>query len=75
MGEVTTMYNLDRPAGARKFLREIRFGATGDHIDKLVTNDGRQVSIDEATDKEVVVYAKQLSESLGINARWKRKIR
>lgn len=47
----------------RDFLKQVRFGEEGSAITKLTQADGKTVSIDDATDEQVLQVAGELAKT------------
>jgi hypothetical protein len=60
---VHKMWNLSSPKMCRDFLKNVRFGPEGSSITYLQQADGNQVSIDDATDEQVLQIAAELAEA------------
>lgn len=77
MSEPIQFWNLNSPKMCRDFLKQLHFGPPDKpeqcgKITHFDLEDGRRVSIEEATDEQVVDYANQIAEMIGAKVR-KRK--
>lgn len=60
---INKFWKLDSPSMCRDFLKQIRLGKDGDRITFLQQSDGKQVSLDEASDEQVMQVANELAEA------------
>lgn len=58
-------WRLDSPSMCRDFLKSIRMGPWGGRIEYLQQADGKQISIDDATDEQVLQVAREFAEAFG----------
>jgi hypothetical protein len=62
---ITKVWKLNSPSMCRDFLKQVRIGKEGNQITYLQQADGKQVSIDEASDQQVLQVANELAEAIG----------
>lgn len=63
---IEKFWKLDSPSMCRDFLKQVRHGQPpGKTIEYLETESGRRVSIDEASDEQVMQIANDIAESIG----------
>ncbi len=62
------MFNLSKPADCRAFLREMRFGPMNSQIEFVYTEDGEELTLDQASDEQVMELANSIAE--GAIAKW-----
>ena len=62
---VEQFWNLSSPKMCRDFLKQVRIGPTGAQIKELTQADGKTVSLDEATDEQVLQVANEIAEAIG----------
>jgi hypothetical protein len=61
---VTQVWKLDSPKMCRDFLKRVRFGE-GKHITHLTQADGKEVSLDDASDEQLLQVANEIAEAIG----------
>ncbi len=61
----TQFWNLNSPKMCRDFLKQVRIGPGGAQITQLTQADGKVISIDEASDEQVIELCKDFSDALG----------
>ena len=71
VSEAIKFWNLNSPKMCRDFLKSLRFGPPDkpDEAGKIThfdLEDGKRVSIDDATDEQVIDYANQIAEMIGV---------
>lgn len=65
MGETTKFWKLDSPQMCRDFLKSVRVGdPPGARVEFLGQADGKQISIDEATDQQVMEAAAMVADAI-----------
>lgn len=62
---VQKFWNLSSPKMCRDFLKQVRFGPQGAQITQLTQADGKVVTIDEATDEQVLQLCQEFAEAMG----------
>ena len=55
-------WNLNDPKEAREFLKSLRIGPKGAKIQFLQTEGGQQISIDEASDFQILKLVRQMAQ-------------
>lgn len=58
-------WKLNSPKMCRDFLKSLRFGPQGSAITELTQADGKTISVDDATDEQVLQVANELAEAMG----------
>jgi hypothetical protein len=61
---VEKFWRLDSPAMCRDFLKSVRMGPKGSKITELTQADGKVLSIDEASDAQVLELANDLADAM-----------
>ena len=63
--KMTQVWKLNSPKMCRDFLKQVQIGPAGSKITFLTQADGKQISLDEATDEQVMQVANELADALG----------
>lgn len=61
---VTHYWDLSNPKQCRNFLKEVRIGKEGAKITYLQQADGTEVSLDDASDDQILDVANQIAEAM-----------
>lgn len=64
MNNVSQFWDLSKPKMCRHFLKNLRIGPEGAKIEFLQTEDGGKISIDEATDEQILQVANDIAEAM-----------
>jgi len=62
---VEKFWRLDSPSMCRDFLKYVCIGLEGAKIEYLQQADGKRLSIDEATDEQVMELVQEIAEAIG----------
>lgn len=61
---VEYFWNLSSPKMCRDFLKQVRIGPKGARITQLTQGDGKVITIDEATDEQVLQLCEEFAEAM-----------
>lgn len=61
---VDKFWKLDSPSMCRDFLKQVRGGPDGTPLTYLETESGKRLSIDEASDEQVMEAARWIAEAI-----------
>lgn len=65
MTKRTQSWDLSNPRMARDFLKNLRIGPDKAAIEFLVNDKGENISIDDATDEQILYVVSQIAEAAG----------
>jgi len=62
--DLEKMWDFSRPEQCREFLKSVRIGQKGGQITHLMDSSGKELTIDEASDAQVLDLCKEIAEVL-----------